>query len=382
MRIDRYATLALTVLAASATACSREVRVGALISQTGPVAPYGERARKGLDLALQEINAGGGFEGRDFALVYHDDATDPEIGRQTIYAMIERDKLGTIIGGLSSQVALSVAPICEKHHVVLLSPSASAPEISQAGSYIFRNYPSDVLEGTTMGQLARELQLARVAIFALDNEFGGGLREVFTRGYQDATHQVVKNFFIDESPSYEPMIEELKQLQPDGIYIVCYVEQQAELLRRIHAAGIRATLLSSGSVIEDLTRLSGPEAAEGLIYAQPNFDLASTDGAVAAFVSAYRGKYNEDPDIYAAHAYDALKLVFEAVRRSGSARAEDVRDGLNAIKDYAGAAGKTSFDKNGDVVREPRLFVIQGGQPVPYLREPVQAEEAAVASGS
>lgn len=383
MRIGRNAALGLMLLAAWTTACSRQVSVGALISQTGPVAPYGERARKGLDLALQEINASGGFKGRKLELIYHDDATDPEIGRQTVYAMIERDKLGVIIGALSSQVTLSVAPICEKHRVVLLSPSASAPEISQAGSYIFRNYPSDVLEGTSMAQLARDLQLERVVIFALDNEFGAGLREVFTQGFQDDAHQVVKSFFIDESPSFEPMVAELQQLQPDGIYIVCYVEQQAELLKRIHATGIRAVLLSSGSVIEDLTRLSGAEAAEGLIYAQPNFDVESDDPAVASFVTAYRNRYHEDPDIYAAHAYDALKLILEAMNRTGSAQPDDVRDSLLGIKDYAGAAGKTTFDKNGDVVRQPRLLVIRGGQPVPYQRVEVQATSPDVpAAGS
>ena len=89
-----------------------------------------------------------------------------------------------VIGAISSPVTLEIAPICEKERVVLLSPTSSAPRISDAGGYIFRNYPSDILEGTAMADFARKMGVRRVAIFALDNEFGAGLTEVFTRGFE------------------------------------------------------------------------------------------------------------------------------------------------------------------------------------------------------
>ena len=108
------------------------------------------------------------------------------------------------------------------------------------------------------------------------------------------------------------------------------------------------------------------ESAANLVYPQSTFELDSQDAAVAHFVSAYRRKYNEDPDIYAAHGYDALKLLVHAMNRAGGSRPDDVRLGLNGIHDYEGAAGLTTFDKNGDVIRHPRILIIRNGFPVPY----------------
>ena len=139
------------------------------------MAPYGHQVTRGLDLALEEINAEGGFKGGPIQLIYRDDATSPEKGREAVLDLINNEGVEIIIGAVSSPVTLEIAPICEKKEVVLLSPTSSAPRISEAGEYIFRNYPSDILEGTAMADFARKLGVRRVAIFvALDNEFGAG----------------------------------------------------------------------------------------------------------------------------------------------------------------------------------------------------------------
>lgn len=369
IRLERWATLALLALSLFGTGCSKDVQIGALISETGGVALYGERVRRGLDLALEEINQAGGFQGGQFELIYRDDGTNKAKGLEAATELMDQLGVRFIIGAVSSEVTLAVAPLAEKNRVVMLSPSSSAPEVSDAGSYIFRNYPSDVLEGTSMADFARDLGLERVAIIAIDNAFGRGLRDVFVRGYESRNRQVVSTFDIPSdsavAPDYGAIIAELAVSKPDGIYIVCYVEHQAELLRRLRESGQQAVMLSSASVIDDLVRLAG-DAAENLVFAQPSFDLASTEPGVASFVKAYRAKYSEDPDLFAAHGYDALRLIFEAMKLTNSSHPEDVKRGLLSIDDYQGAAGRTDFDEKGDVVRYPRLFVIQQGRPVPY----------------
>ena len=98
--------------------------------------------------------------------------------------LIENEGVDIIIGAVSSPVTLEIAPLCEEQEVLLLSPSSSAPRISEAGEYIFRNYPSDILEGTAMADFAQGSWVRRVVIIALDNEFGSGLSEVFTRRFE------------------------------------------------------------------------------------------------------------------------------------------------------------------------------------------------------
>jgi branched-chain amino acid transport system substrate-binding protein len=363
----RICVLSAALLIVAGAGCSSEVRVGAVISETGSLSSYGEKVKKGLDLAVEELNAAGGIRGGAVSIIYKDDATNEDRGRQVALELIEQEDIRIIIGAISSPVTLAVAPICEEKEVILFSPSSSAPGISQAGEYIYRNYPSDILEGTSMAKFARDLGLERLAIFALDNEFGAGLKTVFTAQYESKYREVVMacDFEDGKTDKYAEEIDEIRALDPDGIYIVSYVNDMAEILTLLDGEGIDTVLMGSGSVTDDLIRLAGP-AAENLVYPQPSFDVESRNPAVATFVDSYRAKYDEKPDIYAAHGYDALKLLAVAIESGGSSHPDDIRIGFSSIKNYEGAAGRTAFDENGDVVRYPRMFIIRNGASMPY----------------
>ena len=350
----RICVLSVALLIVAGAGCSSEVRIG-------------EKVKNGLDLAVEELNAKGGINGGAVTLIYKDDATNEDRGRQVTLELIEQEDIRIIIGAISSPVTLAVAPICEEKEVILFSPSSSAPGISQAGDYIYRNYPSDILEGTSMAKFARDLGLERLAIFALDNEFGAGLKTVFTAQYESKYREVVMacDFEDGKTDKYAEEIDKIRALDPDGIYIVAYVNDLAEILMLLDGAGIDTVLMGSGSVTDDLVRLAGP-AAENLVYPQPSFDVESRNPAVSTFVDSYRAKYGEDPDIYAAHGYDALKLLAVAIESGGSAHPDHIRIGFASIKNYEGAAGRTAFDENGDVVRYPRMFIIRNGKSVPY----------------
>jgi branched-chain amino acid transport system substrate-binding protein len=363
----RICVLSGILLIMAVAGCSSEVRIGAVISESGSLSSYGEKVKRGLDLAVEELNAKGGIKGGTVTLIYKDDATNEERGRQVTLELIEQEEVRVIIGAISSPVTMRIAPICEEKEIILFSPSSSAPGISQAGEYIYRNYPSDILEGTSMAKFARDLGLERLVIFALDNEFGAGLKDVFTAQYESKYREVVMtcDFPDGETDKFAGDAEEIKALDPDGIYIIAYVNDLAKLLTVLHEKGIEAVLMGSGSVTDDLVRLAGP-AAENLVYPQPSFDVNSRNPAVATFVDSYRAKYGEDPDIYAAHGYDALKLLAVAIESGGSSHPDDIRIGFSAIKNYEGAAGRTAFDENGDVVRYPRMFIIRNGKSMPY----------------
>jgi branched-chain amino acid transport system substrate-binding protein len=363
----RICVLTLAVLIVIGVGCSSEVKIGAVISETGSLSSYGEKVRKGLDLAADELNAAGGIKGGAVTIIYRDDATNEERGRQAAQELIEQEGIRVIIGAISSPVTLAIAPICEEREVILFSPSSSAPAISTAGEYIYRNYPSDILEGTSMAKFARDLGLERLVIFALDNEFGAGLKEVFIDQYESKYREVVKacDFKDGQTEKFAEEVCKVKDLGADGIYIISYVNDLARLLTLLREHEVDTVLMGSGSVTDDLVRLAGP-AAENLVYPQPSFDVESKNPAVSMFVDSFRAKYGEDPDIYAAHGYDALKLLAAAIESGGSSHPDDIRIGFSSIKNYEGAAGRTAFDENGDVVRYPRMFIIRDGKSVPY----------------
>jgi branched-chain amino acid transport system substrate-binding protein len=218
-----------------------------------------------------------------------------------------------------------------------------------------------------MADFAKGLGVRRVAILAVDNEFGSGLKEVFTEGFESRSRKIVGTFDIAEGElgSIPPIVEDLAELNPQAVYIVGYVPEMVAVLKELQGAGIQAVKLATSSVTDQVAKQAG-EAAENLVFPHAGFDVDSTDPKVAAFVKAFRAKYNDDPDIYAAHGYDALKLLWQAMLDTGQSHPDEVRRGLIGLTNYTGAAGRTAFDERGDVVRYPHLFVIKNGKPIPY----------------
>lgn len=362
----RFLTFCLLLCALGMVGCSGEVKIGAVISRTGATGPYGQMVAKGIDLALEEVNAAGGFDGSPITLVYRDDESNAEVGVKAAEELISQEGTRLIIGAVSSTVTLSIAEVCQKKRVLLLSPTSSAPRISTAGDYIFRNYPSDIIEGTAMADFAKELGVRRVVIFAMDNEFGRGLTEVFRRQFESKSRKILETFDLDEGTSPEDlneMVAQLDSLGPQGIYVIAYVNEMAALLQKIEEAGLEALVMGSGAVTEELSTMAGAPAVENFVYAQSSLDLESKKAGVESFVKAFREKYKQDPDVWAAHGYDSVKILVRAMEEGGMAHPDSVKLGLLNIE-YEGAAGRSTFDERGDVTRYPQVFVFQQGEPL------------------
>ncbi len=368
IHLRRLVLLLVFVVGFVALGCSKDVIIGAVISESGSVETYGNYVKKGMDLAVEEINAAGGVNGGPVNLIYKDDATNANVGTQVTTELIEKHGVHAIIGAVSSTVTLAIAPICEKAGVVLLSPTASANSISNAGDWIWRNYPSDQIEGTAMAKFAKEeIGAETVVIFAEKSEWGKSLTDVFTAQYEGRFRRVEKRFDFDETmmDQVDAWVQETKAIGPDAVYVIAYDRELIPLLKKFEAAGLEAVRMSTSSVTADIVKLAG-KSAENIVYPQVVLDLESKEPAVAQFISAYRTKYGEDPDIYAAHGYDAVKLMAAAITAAGSMHPRSIRQGLSGIENFDGAAGRTSFDSNGDVVRYPRIFIVRDGSPLPY----------------
>jgi branched-chain amino acid transport system substrate-binding protein len=351
-----------------AAGCSRPVVVGVIVSDTGAAAPYGEKVRRGLEVALSDLKEAGGIGAR-LRLIYRDDATNPEVGVQAARELIENEGVRLLIGAVSSPVTLRIAPLCQSRRAILLSPTASSPAITSAGDFIYRNYPSDTLEGSSLADFARDLGVRRVVVLAVQNEYGSGLSRVFAQRFSGETRQVVRSLAFREGDvdAFGRLAEEVRKADPDGVYVAGYADDTTGLLRALRDAGVRAVALGTSSMTAEVMRRAGP-AAEGLVFPEASFDPQSPRPAARRFVAAYRARFHEDPDGFAAHGHDALKLLVVAMEREGATDPESVRRGLNAIEDYPGAAGPVAFDENGDLVQYPRLYIVRQGRAERYDR--------------
>ncbi len=356
-----------TLLLLSGGCGSKEIKIGGIISMSGATEPYGKVIKNGMDLAAEEINAAGGMEGKSLFILYKDDETNISVGVAAAKELILKEKVPVIIGPISSSVSLAVAEVCSSHRRVMLSPACSSPKLSDAGPYIFRNYPSDIVEGTFIADFARELDIEKVIVIAVNNEFGNGIKEVFIKQFRSKFREIVKvfNYMENDMSQFPSFAEEIAELKPEAIYLCGYSRDMAEMLKEIQRKKINVLIFSVSAVNQEMVEMAG-EAAEGVMFPQPAFYLDSDEPAMKSFIDKYREKFQTDPDNFSAHGYDAVKLIAEAVSRVKSGHPDDIRRGLIAINNYEGAAGRTTFDKNGDVVQHPRIFVVHNGKFVQF----------------
>jgi branched-chain amino acid transport system substrate-binding protein len=340
-------------------------RVGAVLSQSGDLAIYGNEVQRGIELALEEINAAGGYGGAPVELVVRDDQSSPQVAEGVVRELIDEERIEIFIGGVGSDATLALAPIVEENEAVLLSPSAAAPAITDAGKFVFRNYPSAALEAASMADFAREQGLDRVVVFCEDDAWGRGLTRVFRERFEGGRRATLL-FELGGGTIPAPLVAQVRNMQPDGVYLVTYAGATREILPLLSESGIDAVIMGTSSIGPQVVEELGA-AAEGLVLTRPAFDVASEEDGARKFVLAYRQKYpGSEPDVHSANGYDAMKLLWTAIKDAGSTDAEDVRRSLADIDGYAGAAGPTTFDDKGDVVRQPRLFVVRDGTAMPY----------------
>jgi branched-chain amino acid transport system substrate-binding protein len=335
----------------------KEIKIGAILPLTGDGAKYGEEAKNGIELALEEL------KDSKIKVFYEDDQGTSGGAVNAFNKLVASVNAPVIIGPMYSSTALAIAPLAEKNKVVILSPSASSPELTKAGDYFFRNWPSDVYEGSEMAKFAStKLNLKNVAILSVNIDYGVGLTNVFKQVFKSLGGQISNIEYYDQGAmDFRTQLSKIKSTKPDALYLPGYYAEIGLVLRQAKELGIQTQFLSSvGFDNPKVLEIAG-DAAEGVIFARPYFDPASQDPQVKSFVERFTKKYGMPPGIYAAHAYDALKIVSEALKRGGYL-ADGIKTAIYSIKDFPGATGNTSFDENGEVVKPIQIMKVEKGK--------------------
>jgi branched-chain amino acid transport system substrate-binding protein len=362
------------LLAFAISACKQEVqiyRIGAVVPLSGSLEAYGRNVRNGLTLSLTEINEAGGIKrrgeskGKNIDIIFEDDASDPAKAVEKTKSLITVAKVPVVIGGVTSTLALAIAPVCEENKIVFLSPAASTPKLSDAGAYVFRNYPSDTLEGKVMAEYAvRHMSVRDVAVFYIDNEYGQGLLNVFKNRFTGLGGTVVmEQPYTQGQTDYAEPVKKLKKDAPDGIYLIGYYAEIGSILKEIRKQELPSKIFSVEGLANPMILETSAEAAEGVIYPQPAYNPESNDPEIQRFVKAYRDKFNTKPDLDGVFSYDALRIVAKAIENSTNFPL-DLRDRI-ADTSFRGLIGDISFDSNGDVDIRPEMFQIKDGKFVP-----------------
>jgi branched-chain amino acid transport system substrate-binding protein len=330
------------------------IKIGFFGDLSGPTFNFGESAKNGVLMAADEINLGGGIEGRRIDVVLDDDGGSPEKAAALTGQLIDNDKVVAIIAAGTSQNSRAASPKAQSSKIPLIAPSSTDPAVTEVGDYIFRACFVDAFQGEVMARFAFNTLKAKKAaiLFDFNSPYGRGLTDYFELSFSKLGGQIVgKLSYTQGDIDFKGQLSTVRLSEPDVIYIPGYYGDVAVIARQARQIGLNQPLLGAdGWDAPELWQLGG-DALNGS-FITTHYSVDDPSPAIQRFVHEYKQRYgNLTPDAHAALAYDAMRVLADAIMRAHTTAAEQLRDALAQTKDFAGVTGVISMDKNRNAVK-------------------------------
>ena len=368
------------------------IKVGTLLSHTGPLKEFGPAIQNGVVLAAKQL----GEAGFPIKLIHEDSETSAIPATNAAKKLVEVDKVVAIIGALASGVTVPVAEsVTCPNNVIMISPASTSPLITalpadRGKDFLFRTCPSDALQGVVAGKLAAE-RIKTASILYVNNPYGQGLAEEFKKSFEKNGGKVLAMVPHDEkaAESYTAELRKALADHPDALGAYSYPEHAKIYLKEaIEFFNFRNFFFCDGTKSQDIIKALGAQNLEGLMGTAPG---AAGGEALDLFNVAYTKEFGEKPPLpFITNAYDAMAVIGLAAYKTKvegkKLTSENIRDNLRAVADppgeiikpgefkkafdlikkgkdinYEGAAGSVDFDKNGDVVTPIEIWKYTGG---------------------
>lgn len=327
------------------------IKLGSTLPLTGEVASYGQNAKSGFELAVQDVNGTGGVLGKKVVIDFQDDKNSPKDAVSIVNKFVTIDKVPIIFGSAGSTVTLSIIPITDRSKTLLVTPISSSSKLTKdGGKYFFRTVPDDDLQAKVLAKWVNELGYKRVAIVFTNNSWGKPLADGFeTRFIQYGGSVLLKEGMNENSDNFRTIIAKLKQIQGlDAVVSPTYPKDGAAFVKQSKELGLKVQLIGGdnwGS--PEFIEKSG-NAAEGVYFTGPT---KSQSPEFPNFKEKFINKYGKEPDIFSAYAYDAANAVFKAINRAGEINTEKISQELRKIT-FMGVSGEIRFDEYGDLITQ------------------------------
>ena len=338
------------------------IKIGYFGDLTGPTFNFGQSAYNGVLMAASEVNQNGGINGKQIDIVIEDDKGSPEEAARLTAKLIDQDKVVAIIAGGTSGNSRAAAPKAQSSHIPLISPSSTDPAVTQTGNYIFRACFVDSFQGEVMASFAANTLKAQKAaiIFDFNSPYGRGLTEYFELSFSKLGGRIVaKQSYTQGDADFKGQLSTIRSAEPDVIYIPGYYGDVALIAKQARMTGLTQPLLGGdGWDAPELWQLGG-DALNGA-YISTHYSIDDPSPAIQAFVESYKQRYsNLLPDAHAALAYDAARLLFDAISRVGSIDSDKLREAMAQTKNFAGVTGIISMDADRNAVKPAVVLKLQ-----------------------
>ena len=335
------------------TASADEIVVGSNFELTGNHAQYGSNAAKGLKLAVDEVNAAGGVNGKKIKIVEADSKSDTAEAVNAATKLISDNKVVAMIGPAVTASVIAESQVATDDKVPVIAPAATNPDVTVDNGtvkpYIFRACFIDPQQSEVMAQFAVNPKDkggldAKTAVLYIDSssDYSKSLGKIFKEKFEaDGGKVLMEEFFVAKDQDFKATLTKLQGANADVIFVPAYYEEVGKIIKQARELGITSAILGTdGWDDTKVVEIAGAEALNNTYFCTHYFE---GDAEVQDFLKAYEKAYNETPNVFAALGYDAGKMLVDAIQRGGDT-SEKIRENVETIKDLKVGTGVITMD--------------------------------------
>jgi len=340
------------------------IKVGIVLPLAGDQAKFGEIEKLSFDMAIEEINAAGGINGKKLQFIIEDDTGRPEVGRSVVEKLITKDQVVMIGGGYSSSVTYAVAGVCQQNRMPFLVNTGSADNITQSNwDFVFRlNPPVSEYAGAIESLLANVVHPKTVAILHENSLFGTSGAKEFEKTCNALGFEIlIKEGYEHGRIDFKPVLVRVKEKNPDVLYMVSYVMDASLLMKQAKELKLTPKLFiggGAGFTLPEFQQNAGV-ASENVLSATLWHQVLPYPGAMEYF-NKFLEKFNKDTEYHGAEAYAAAYVIADVLKRAESLKNTDIQKAL-ATTDMMTVFGPVKFVSYGKHINQNRLptYVVQ-----------------------
>ena len=364
VRSTLCAALGAAALAAAVPAptMAQMIRIGFHAPLTGFAASDGKSAVQGAELAVEQINAAGGVNGRKVELVVQDDQARPDQALPLANKYIG-DGLKIVVSGSYSGPTRAAAGVFQQARIPYISAYAIHPDITRAGNFVFRTSFMGEVQGRAAAKfIGDNLKKRKVTLLTLNNDFGQALSAGFKEVAGKFGLQIASEYtYAMADRQFGSIVASVKKDDPEVLYVSGYFFNGGPLVAQLRAGGVTAPIVGTEGFDTHNFIAIAKDAAEGVMITT-SLDRDSTLAPMRKFITDYEAKWKVPADMVAASTHTAINVAVEGMRRSGADDAARIRDAIAGLKDFEVATGRITFNELGEVYKAAQIQVIKGGQ--------------------
>lgn len=338
-------------------AAEAQVKLGVAGPITGPNAAFGAQLQKGVEQAVEDINAKGGMNGQRITIVVGDDVSDPKQGVSVANKFVA-EGVKAVVGHFNSGVSIPASEVYVEGNIVQITPASTNPRFTERGQWnTFRTCGRDDQQGAVAGDyISKNFAGKKVAIVHDKTTYGKGLADetqkaMNAKGVKEVIYEGVNTGEKD----FSALVSKMKASGVDLVYFGGLHTEAGLIIRQMRDQGVNAPMMSGdGIVSNEFTSIAGPGAEGTLMTFAPD---PRKNPAAAETVAKFRAK-NFEPEAYTLYSYAGVEVLVEAAKRANSTDGKKIAEAMHSGQPFNTVIGALSFDKKGDITRPDYVMYV------------------------